>query len=162
MTVQFFEDTDWFRAILSERTECDFSLSGVSCRCTLRRVQSNVIIEGHAETTVDVACSRCLEVTHLPIKSAFRYTFMPADEGLAGDRELSEEDLEFSYYRGDVIELDRIVFEQIILQIPMKVLCSENCKGLCPRCGANLNISVCGCKDDFVDERFAVLKSVKI
>ena len=162
LTLQFSKEGDWFCGLHSDRTECDFALETVNCSCTVRLVQKNVIVEGSVAAVVDHACSRCLEITRLPVKNAFRSTFMPADERILDDQELSAEDIEFSYYQGEVIDLDQILFEQILLQIPMKVLCIENCKGLCPRCGTNLNISSCDCSVDQIDDRLAVLKNFKV
>jgi uncharacterized protein len=79
--------------------------------------------------------------------------------------ELSPEivdEVNLGYYREDEIDLDPIVLEQIVLQIPIKPLCREACKGLCPQCGADLNVESCECRVDSGDLRFAVLKNFKI
>ena len=67
----------------------------------------------------------------------------------------------YSFYEGETVDCDPLIYEQIVLQIPMKALCREDCRGLCPRCGANLNLSSCSCPDRDVDERLAVLKKLK-
>ena len=79
-----------------------------------------------------------------------------------GLNKLQAEELEISYYQGDFIDLTPIICEQIILQIPIKPLCSEECKGLCPHCGINMNVASCSCHLEFVDPRLAVLKNIKI
>jgi uncharacterized protein len=76
--------------------------------------------------------------------------------------ELRMEDLDVDYYTGEVIDLTPIIFEQIMLQIPMKALCNELCKGLCPHCGINLNKANCDCREDIIDERLAVLKNFRV
>ena len=63
---------------------------------------------------------------------------------------------------GEVVDLESLLREQIILMLPLKPLCDENCKGLCPHCGANLNREKCTCKTDAVDSPFAQLAKLKI
>ena len=121
-----------------------------------------MFIDGTLETTVTANCCRCLEATHLPIKTSFRYTFIPEKKGSKQEDELSTEDLEYGYYQDDVIDLDNLIFEQVMLQIPIKVLCTDACKGLCAHCGINLNTANCGCHAEFIDERLAVLKKLKV
>jgi uncharacterized protein len=74
--------------------------------------------------------------------------------------ELSKEDLEECYYSGDMIDLDEILREQIILALPMYPRCVEECRGLCPVCGVDLNKETCDCQRDEVDPRLAVLKTL--
>jgi uncharacterized protein len=105
-----------------------------------------------------MVCSRCLEEAELPVNVPFRYTLMPAVEDNREEVELTEEDLEYGVYDGETIDCDPLIYEQIVLQIPMKVLCRDDCRGLCPQCGANLNTGVCSCTEKAVDERLAVLK----
>jgi uncharacterized protein len=78
------------------------------------------------------------------------------------EEELSPEDLEYGFYQDDVIDLDGLLFEQIVLQIPIKILCTDTCKGLCPHCGININMASCSCHAEFIDERLAVLKKLKV
>ena len=76
--------------------------------------------------------------------------------------ELKKEELEISHYYGDFVDLVPILCEQIILLIPIKPLCSPECKGLCPQCGTNLNYSSCDCPRCCIDSRMAALKNFKI
>jgi uncharacterized protein len=78
------------------------------------------------------------------------------------EKELTAADLDFEYYEGEVIDLDEVIFEQVVLQVPMKPLCSESCRGLCPHCGVNLNKTTCNCQNEVIDERLAVLKRIKL
>ncbi|MDQ5988209.1 MAG: hypothetical protein CSYNP_03965 [Syntrophus sp. SKADARSKE-3] len=141
----------------------------VPCTCTrdirvtihVRRHGDNVFLEGSIVTALDLTCCRCLETAVFPIDVAFRYTMVPMPDEQAGEIELGSDDLEYGYYNEDTIDLEPLIFEQIVLQIPIKVLCREDCRGLCSRCGANLNQEPCRCEDT-VDERFAVLKKLKI
>lgn len=107
-------------------------------------------------------CSRCLEPATFSAGGAFAYTLVPEKTETAEDLELSAQELETSYYRGDFIDLAPIICEQIILLAPMKILCTEDCKGLCPHCGVNLNTGSCTCRSKKVDDRLAVLKKFKV
>lgn len=162
LNLTFHRDSDWFRSLLPQKEGSDIALQDVDVRCIVKRIRENVFIDGALETVVASNCCRCLDITQLPVKSAFRYTFVPAKDSDAGEEELAPEDLEYGYYENDVIDLDAIIFEQIMLQIPMKVLCTDTCKGLCPHCGNNLNTAQCDCHKDFINEKLAVLKNFKI
>jgi uncharacterized protein len=162
LNLQLHKDCEWFQGMLPEKEKSDYSLQPVEVTCTVKKMRETVFVDGNMETTVVSNCCRCLETTNVPIKSNFRYTFVPAQSRITEEEELSPEDLEYGYYEADVIDLDALLFEQIVLQIPIKVLCSETCKGLCPHCGINLNTANCSCHVEFVDERLSVLKKLKL
>jgi len=77
------------------------------------------------------------------------------------ETELDDDELNFEFFDGEVIEVDRLVAEQIFLSLPFKVLCSETCRGICPGCGVNLNLEPCRCKTDSKGSAFAKLESLK-
>ena len=80
-----------------------------------------------------------------------------------GDKLTGEDDdLEHETYQGDEIDLSNYIMEQVAISLPVKVVCSEDCKGLCSNCGNNLNFEMCACDKERVDPRFAVLKNLKI
>ena len=83
-------------------------------------------------------------------------------QAAAAKEELSPDDLDLDYYTGEIVDLESILREQIILMLPLKPLCDETCKGLCPHCGANLNHETCTCSTDAVDSPFARLAKLKI
>jgi uncharacterized protein len=117
---------------------------------------------GSVKTELELPCSRCLEPFRFPIDAPFDIRFLPASEMATEDeREVPEEDLETSYYRDDKIELNELLREQFYLALPMKPLCSEGCKGLCPQCGTNLNAGTCDCSPAWEDPRLAPLKALK-
>ena len=158
----FAEDNAWFKACLKDSESTDFTLDRVDVNCLVTNTSGTVFIKGSFSAQIDICCSRCLENTKLSIGADFAYTLIPAKAETREDLELTPEELEISYYKGDFIDLGPIICEQIILQIPIKALCSEECKGLCPQCGANLNASSCNCHLNFVDNRMAVLKNFTI
>jgi uncharacterized protein len=161
LNLQFHKDSDWFRDLLPEKEKSDFSLQGIDVFCAVKKMRETVFIDGNLEATAVSNCCRCLEATNFPIKSTFKYTLVPAKNRLM-EEELSPEDLEYGFYQDDVIDLDGLIFEQIVLQIPIKVLCTDTCKGLCPHCGININMASCGCHAEYIDERLAVFKKLKV
>jgi uncharacterized protein len=116
---------------------------------------------GRARTTIEVACSRCLEAYRVPIDTAFDLSYIPQAENAGpGEREIQDEDLSTAYYRDERIDLSELLREQFLLVLPMKPLCSEDCKGLCAQCGTNLNRGSCDCKPVWEDPRMAPLKAL--
>lgn len=120
-------------------------------------------IEGRIIAHAEVACDRCLKTVKAPLEVEFSESFMPrAFEGEAEDEtELQKDDLNFSFYEGDAVELDELVREQLLLALPTRFVCREECKGLCPTCGADLNEETCGCAKSEVDPRWAALEKFK-
>ena len=117
---------------------------------------------GSAVTELELPCSRCLESFRMPVNAEFDLRYHPATEmSQEEEREVEEDDLETSYYRDDQIDLNELLREQFYLALPMKPLCQEGCRGLCPQCGTNLNTGACTCTVETVDPRLAVLKTLK-
>jgi len=118
-------------------------------------------VAGRVETTLELRCSRCLEPFRLPIDAAFDLRYHPASENTGeGEREVRDDDFSAAYYQNDEIDLEQLMREQFELALPMKPLCSDDCKGLCPICGVNLNRETCGCDRQWEDPRLAALRSL--
>jgi DUF177 domain-containing protein len=116
---------------------------------------------GHVNAELELTCSRCLEAFVLPVTGTFDLRYVPRAAATGdGERELREDDLATAYYDDDQIDLMQLIVEQCQLALPMKPLCSEGCKGLCPQCGANRNAGVCGCSETWEDPRLAALKAL--
>lgn len=161
LNLQFDKDGDWFHNTLPEKEKSELFLSKVDVDCTVKKLKETIMIEGSLKTAVTTNCSRCLAVTSFPIKNNFRYMLVPADKRVKEEQELNSEDLELSFFESDLIDLDTMLYEQIMLQIPLKILCGDTCKGLCYHCGTDLNTASCNCSNTFADERLAVLKKFK-
>lgn len=122
---------------------------------------NEVFIKGMTNGEVELQCSRCLNDYRMPIKTRFEIIYHPIEEINKEELvELKRDEMDVDFYREGLIETEDIVRDQILLNIPMKPLCSENCKGLCPICGTDLNESECGCKTKQIDPRFAVLENL--
>jgi uncharacterized protein len=117
---------------------------------------------GRTTTELELGCSRCLEPFRMPVDADFDLRFYPASAMSAeAEREVDDEDLETSYYHDEQIDLNQVLREQFYLALPMKPLCGDDCKGLCPQCGTNLNTGTCDCAPQWEDPRLAVLKQLK-
>jgi uncharacterized protein len=149
--------------IIPDKGKIDFTLQKVGVVCLAKKVRNTVSLQVEAETVIDLKCSRCLEAAAYPVRAVFTCTMVPAEGGVREEEDVSstDDDLNVGYYQDDVIDLAALVLEQIVLQIPIKPLCKEDCKGLCPRCGINLNEAECGCETGVFDQRFAALKNFK-
>ena len=119
-------------------------------------------LAGSARTELELGCSRCLEPFRMPVDAAFDLRYHPASAmATDAEAEIEEDDLETSYYRDDQIDLNELLREQFYLVLPMKPLCGEECRGLCPQCGTNLNTGTCDCAPTWSDPRLAALKDLK-
>ena len=117
---------------------------------------------GRVQTVLELPCSRCLERFLWPVDAAFDLMYQPqATNRGEGEIEVGDEDLSMAFYEGEQIDLGLLMREQFYLALPMKPLCSDDCRGLCPVCGTNLNRGTCECKRDWEDPRLAVLKNLK-
>ena len=116
---------------------------------------------GTVGAELELACSRCLEPFRFPVTTAFDLRYLPASAvSTEPEREVADEDLETSYYRDDCIDLSELLREQFYLALPMKPLCCDECRGLCARCGANLNTGTCACSTTWEDPRLAALRGL--
>jgi uncharacterized protein len=127
----------------------------------IHKDKDNFRLVGTVTTTLELTCSRCLEPFRMPVDAGFDLRYLPASSAASEpEQEVGEGDLETSYYRDDQIDLDELLREQFYLVLPMKPLCSETCRGLCPQCGTNLNTGSCGCVPAWGDPRLAALRDL--
>jgi len=119
-------------------------------------------LDGRVQTTLELSCGRCLEGFESPVDASFDLLYQPHAENTGeGEREIEEDDLTTAFYENDQIDLGQLMEEQLYLSLPMKPLCSADCKGLCPVCGINLNRDSCDCQREWEDPRFAALKNLR-
>ena len=129
----------------------------------------NVFARGKLRGWLAAACSRCVASVKVPVDESISVTFMPrhqlpdeatgpADEGA----DLTEDDLDVFPYDGEEIDLTALLREQLVLALPFAPLCTDDCKGLCPVCGTDLNQTTCSCDRTPIDPRLAALKDIKL
>ena len=118
-------------------------------------------VRGTVVTTLELACSRCLDPFEVPVDAAFELRYVPQTANAGeGEREIAEDDLATAFYRDGLLDVTELLREQFQLALPMKPLCSEACRGMCPQCGTNLNRTECACRPHWEDPRLAALKSL--
>jgi uncharacterized protein len=137
----------------------DFSAEGVrqignlDWAATAERAGEEIRITGTIDTTVEQSCSRCLEPARFRVSKPFDLYFRERDQEMFDEDqevELEEADTRTAFFTGTKLAIGDILREQIMLALPMKALCTVDCKGLCPTCGTNLNAGSCSCpKEDF-------------
>lgn len=129
---------------------------------TVRLSGHEVLVEGHVDTRAQVECDRCLKPVELPVNADFALEYITgADYESSSAAALSEEELSVSVFDGQAIDVDEIVKEQVLLAIPARTLCREDCKGICPECGNDRNTGECNCTPNEIDPRWAALKDFK-
>jgi uncharacterized protein len=139
--------------------------SPVRLEITAAHEFDHVRVSGRVETEIRLACSRCCAEYDDKLSSTFElfYTKAQGDETVQDEEvELSETDLVSVPYRGDEINLLPEVDEQIVMELPLRPLCSDDCRGLCPVCGMDLNVTECGCRREAPSLTFGALKDLKI
>jgi uncharacterized protein len=156
------ESTDSLNGLLLHGQVCDFEFPATAAvRLDYYRAGQELFFQGHIEGAVVGHCARCLEEYTFDLGKDFFVVLTPKAE-LPSDVELSDDDLDLSFYAGDQVDLSPLVREQIILALPTRPLCRDDCRGLCATCGANLNTQVCACAAVSTDPRLAVLRDIKI
>ena len=123
---------------------------------------NEVFVNGHVETRAKVECDRCLQPVETPVNTDFDLEYITGSEyesnGMAV--ELTEAELSVSVFDGEAIDVDEIVKEQVVLAVPTRMLCREDCKGICPECGTDRNTGDCNCTTNDIDPRWAALKKL--
>ncbi len=123
---------------------------------------NDIRLAGKLATKLETACARCLEPVPVDIKRDFDLLYRPLGSD-AGRDELSvtAAEAEISYYQGEGLLLEDALREQVLLAVPLKAICRQDCKGLCPHCGVNLNVEQCSCEMTAEDARWAGLKEIR-
>ena len=134
----------------------------VSLAFDIHKDKDQFRLAGSVKTTLELPCSRCLEPFTWPVDSSFDLRYQPHARNTGeGEREIEEDDLTTAFYENDTIDLGQMMREQFFLVLPMKPLCRDECKGLCPACGINWNKGACNCSNQWEDPRLAALKALR-
>jgi uncharacterized protein len=126
------------------------------------QVIQDIRVKGKLATEIELNCARCLEPIAQDVKREFDLLYRPqgADAG-RDEMSVTDAEAEIGYYEGEGILLEDVVREQVLLAVPVKVTCREDCKGLCPQCGKNLNEGVCSCDTTAEEPRWDALKEIR-
>jgi len=126
------------------------------------KVVQDIRVKGKLDTSLEVACARCLDPVVHQVERSFDLLYRPLGTD-SGHEELSVTDAEaeIGYYGNGGLLLEDTLREQVLLALPLKTICREDCKGLCPHCGKNMNENQCSCVDDLEDPRWSALKEIR-
>lgn len=127
-----------------------------------KRVIQDIRLKGRLEISLELACARCVEPVVQAVSRNFELLYRPLGAD-AGHEELSVTDAEaeIGYYQGEGVLLEDVLREQILLAVPLKIVCREDCRGLCPQCGKNWNEAQCSCETHASDPRWDALKNIR-
>lgn len=121
-------------------------VSPAKLRLRIEKSNEEVLIRGTVSAEIRLTCGRCLKDFTRLIESPIDVVYRPAAELRGEEHELQAGELETGFYKGDVLDIDELFVEQMLLGIPIRPLCEEACKGICPVCGTDLNVSGCQCR----------------
>lgn len=122
----------------------------------------NIRLIGEFSGEFEANCARCLEPVPIPLQRTFDLLYRPLGSDRRADEvSITEAETEIGYYQGDGMELADSLREQVLLAVPIRFVCSEQCKGICAVCGKNLNEGACGCVQKVSDPRWSALEDFK-
>jgi uncharacterized protein len=129
---------------------------------TAELLEGQIRIEGSLETKMELFCARCLEPVLEEVSRNFDLFYAPLPkEAKPKEDQLKDDDTEIAFYQGEGLFLADVLKEQVLLALPVKVICQSDCRGLCPNCGASLNHEECRCERHATDARLAPLARLK-
>lgn len=148
-----------------EADNADYGIDGVSfrdmmsLRLTIQKVKGEYYCQGYVSVPVEEECSRCLSMFHSELAGDLSFVVKTdaGDSVLAGDEGA---EVLFVKTSDPIVEMNDLIRQALVLSIPMKPLCSSECKGLCLNCGVNLNEETCECKSEEIDERWEGLRDL--
>jgi uncharacterized protein len=159
----FAEEIEELNELLARAGAVDYQFRrAANVDVTYYRSGADLFFEGHFVGEVSGNCARCLEGYPFTVERNFAFVLKPARKDIDLQKELSEEDLALSFYAGDEVDLSPLIREEMILSLPTRPLCREDCSGLCPRCGVNRNLGPCACRDEWADPRLEPLRALKL
>ncbi len=151
-------------AYLKDLSRIDFDFeTPLQSEVKIKKAGRSVLITGKVEATLRFQCVRCLKEFSYPLSTNFQLALHPLKDAPSEEEtELESDEMESSFFEGGEIHLSEIACEQIFLDIPSQPVCQEGCKGLCPVCGKDLNLSSCGCVKEERTSAFSDLKKLKL
>ena len=126
------------------------------------KIIKDIRLRGRLSAGFELSCARCLEPVSQDVKRDFELLYRPIGTDAGRDEiSVTDAEAEIGYYQGEGILLEDVLREQVLLALPLKVTCREDCKGLCPHCGKNLNQEQCSCRATLADPRWSALKEIR-
>ena len=146
---------------IEETVESPNISSPIRAHLRIEKLGTEVMVKGDLLSELRLQCSRCLKDFNRALSLPVNVVYHPVEE-LKGEEnyEIRHEELDMDFYSGEELDMSNLIKEQIMLNIPMKPLCDEMCKGMCPVCGKDLNSESCTCAQVKKDSRFEGLKKL--
>lgn len=139
----------------------DFEVVGpIKVNGVIRNFGGTIELEAKGLAVLKFVCDRCAEEYSRDISFDIDEDFKENER--FSDAESNIENPDIIYFSGDTLNLDEYVYSSLVISLPGKHLCSDDCKGLCPLCGVNLNHSSCSCNTEVTDPRFDILDSLDL
>jgi len=147
-----------------KRLDAKYQFEKVICAAALKRDKEFIILKGEYQITLKAPCDYCFSSAQIVLDEEFELDFMPEKSRPEenGDVEFNTKSRDIEYYQGFEISLADHFEDQIILDLPMSVICSETCKGVCQQCGTNRNLNSCDCEEQNLNNPFKVLKDLNL
>ena len=147
---------------IEESIDTDIVLSPVSARLRIDKAGAEIMVRGDLRAEIKLTCSRCLKEFNGSLTVPVDVVYHPVEElkDEAHPNEVKSEELDLDFYSGEELDLLDLIKEQVELNLPMKPLCDDACKGICPKCGTDLNVKSCTCSVKDIDPRFESLKKL--
>jgi len=133
-------------------------ISPVEGELSLYKNGTQISITGRLRTGMELQCGRCLKEFEGNVDMPVNVVYHPLGELESDRHELKDDEMDMGFYEGAELDLAELAKEQVLLGLPMKPLCDENCKGICPVCGIDLNTGACSCNREEVDPRMEPLR----
>lgn len=135
----------------------------VEAKAELKQVLEEIRLTGHFSVDLELDCDRCLVPYRWPIQAEFDLLYAPESADTQPEEAgLKDDEAEVAFYKGAGLELEEVLREQVLLALPMRRVCREDCQGLCPTCGENWNDRECDCEQEIPDPRWTALKDLKL
>lgn len=159
--ISFAEGVEELNRIYREGEARDFRFpSSLDVNLVYYRSGQELFFSGSFGGTIEGYCSRCLKIYSFPLEKRFDFVLTPKPLATKG-KELNREEMGLSFYGAEEIDLSPFIREQVLLALPMRPLCGDNCRGLCVGCGADLNEEPCLCPSLPGDPRMALFRGLK-
>lgn len=147
--------------VVDETLLFDGEPSTVSGSLRVEKSGGEIIVSGNLIAKMELQCGRCLRKYPKDLAIPVDVCYHPIEDLVPEEyHEVTADELDLDFYSGEELDISVLLVEQIALNAPMKPLCDDLCKGLCPKCGADLNVNPCSCVREWVDPRFLPLKTL--
>jgi uncharacterized protein len=155
------ERTEWAQALGIELTP-EVNREPLVIYCELAKNGDMISAKGWVKSRMLLTCGRCLKEFEAPFKSFFEVHYRPQpDEMVETEEGFPEGEMEVVYFQGDILDIGDQIRQTVLLSVPMRALCKDDCRGLCGSCGRDLNSESCDCQEPPADPRWDALKSFK-